>query len=148
MAADLDLVRRLVKADHGLVVVSTTRPDGSVHSTVVNAGVLDDPITGSPAVGMVLLGGVRKLDLLRRNQQATVTFRAGWHWASVDGPVRIIGPDDPHPGFDPADLPGLLRAIFISAGGTHEDFGEFDRVMAAERRVAVFVAPNRILGHG
>lgn len=148
MPADLDLVRRLVSADHGLVVVSTTRPDGSVHSSVVNAGVLDDPITGSPAVGMVLRGGVRKLDLLRRNGRATVAFRAGWEWAAVDGPVRIIGPDDPDPGFDPADLPGLLRAIFTAAGGTHEDFAEYDRVMAAERRAAVLVSPDRVLGNG
>jgi PPOX class probable F420-dependent enzyme len=148
MPADLDLVRRLVSADHGLVVVSTTRPDGSVHSSVVNAAVLADPITGGPAVCMVLRGGVRKLDLLRRNGQATVAFRAGWEWAAVDGPVRIIGPDDPEPGFDPADLPGLLRAIFTAAGGTHEDFAEFDRVMAAERRAAVLVTPARILGNG
>lgn len=146
MPADLDAVRRLVAADHGLVVVSTTRPDNSVHATVVNAGVLDDPISGVPSVGMVLRGGVRKLDLLRRNGRATVTFRAGWEWASVDGPVRIIGPDDPAAGFDAADLPGLLRAIFTAAGGTHDDFDEYDRVMAAERRAAVFVEPARILG--
>ena len=53
MAADLDLVRRLVAADHGLAVVATTRADGSVHASVVNAGVLDDPLTGVPVVGFV-----------------------------------------------------------------------------------------------
>lgn len=139
-------MRRLVGADHGLVVVSTTRPDNTVHSSVVNAGVLDDPISGAPSVGMVLRGGVRKLDHLRRTGRATVTFRAGWEWASVDGPVRIIGPDDPVAEFDPAGLPALLRAIFTAAGGTHDNFDEYDRVMAAERRAAVFVEPARILG--
>jgi hypothetical protein len=148
MSADLDLVRRLVRGDHGLVVVSLARPDGSVHSSVVNAGVLDDPVSGVASVAMVLRGGVRKLDLLRRGGRATVTFRVGWEWASVDGPVRIIGPDDPEPGFDAAGLPGLLRDVFTAAGGTHEDFAEYDRVMAAQRRAAVFVAPARIIGNG
>jgi hypothetical protein len=148
MTADLGLVRRLVLGDNGLVVISTPRPDNSVHSSVVNAGVCDDPITGEPTVGMVLLGGVRKLDLLRRNGFATVTFRVGRQWASVDGPVRIIGPDDPEPGFDQAGLPALLRTIFTAAGGTHGDFDEYDRVMAAERRTAVFVAPQRIISNG
>lgn len=30
-----------------------------------------------------------------------------------------------------------------AAGGTHEDFDEYDRVMAAERRAAVLVRPTR-----
>ena len=46
MAADLDLVRRLGAADHGLAVIATTRADGSVQASVVNAGVLDHPVTG------------------------------------------------------------------------------------------------------
>ncbi|MDP8949815.1 MAG: hypothetical protein M3N00_06170 [Actinomycetota bacterium] len=40
----------------------------------------------------------------------------------------------------------LLRDIFSAAGGTHEDFGEYDRVMAAERRAAVLVRPTRLTG--
>ena len=142
MAADLNLVRRLVVGDRGLVVVSTTRPDGSVHSSVVNAGVIDDPISGAASVGMVLRGGVRKLDLLRANGKATVTFRVGWQWVSVDGPVRIIGWEDGY-----SDLPKLLRDVFTAAGGTHDDFDEYDRVMAAEKRVAVFVEAARIIGN-
>ena len=45
-------------------------------------------------------------------------------------------------------LPALLRDIFIAAGGTHDDWDEYDRVMAAERRTAVLVEPARILGNG
>ncbi len=40
-------------------------------------------------------------------------------------------------------LPGLLRDVFAAAGGTHADWDEFDRVMAAERRAAVLVEPTR-----
>lgn len=147
MAGDLDLVRQLVAGDHGLAIVSTTRADGTVHASLVNAGVLDtDPLGGGqPVVATVIRGGAHKLTLLRRTGQATLTFRAGWQWASVDGPVRIVGPDDPADGFDPAGLPGLLRDIFSAAGGIHEDWAEFDRVMAAERRAAVLVTPNRVI---
>jgi PPOX class probable F420-dependent enzyme len=141
MAADLDLVRRLGAADHGLAIVATTRADGSVQASLVNAGVLDHPVGGEPVVAFVARGDALKVRLLRRAGRAAVTFRAGWEWVAVEGPVSMIGPDDPAPG---VELPPLLRAIFIAAGGTHEDWDEFDRVMAAEGRGAVFVAPARI----
>jgi len=141
MVADLDLVRRLAAADRGLAIIATTRADGSVQSSLVNAGVLDHPVTGEPVVGIVVAGAALKLRLLRRSGRAAVTFRAGWEWVAVEGPVTMIGPDDPAAG---VDLPSLLRAIFTAAGGTHDDWDEFDRVMAAEARVGVFVAPARI----
>lgn len=140
MSADLDLVRRLAGADHGLAVVATTRTDG----TVVNAGVLDDPMTHRPAVGFVTAGSALKLTLLRRTGRATVVFRAGWEWVSVEGPVRLLGPDDMANGFALVRLPMLLRDVFTAAGGTHKDWSEFDRVMADERRTAVFIEPERL----
>ncbi len=48
----------------------------------------------------------------------------------------------------PAAVPGLLRAVFRSAGGTHDDWDEYDRVMAAEGRLAVLVTPARIVSNG
>ncbi len=35
-------------------------------------------------------------------------------------------------------------AVFRAAGGTHQDWPEFDSVMAAERRCAAFVRAERI----
>jgi hypothetical protein len=56
--------------------------------------------------------------------------------------VRLVGPDD---GADLGlDVPETIRSVFRAAGGTHEDWDEFDRVMAAERRCAVFVRADRI----
>ncbi|WP_020666255.1 pyridoxamine 5'-phosphate oxidase family protein [Amycolatopsis nigrescens] len=147
MSPDLDLVRRLSQAEHGLATIATTRPDGTVHASIVNAGVIDDPVTGKPCVGFVARGGVRKLDLFRRNGQATIVFRRGWEWVAVDGPTHLIGPDDPDPAFDPAGLPELLRDVFKAATGTHDDWAEYDRVMATERRVAVFIEAARITGN-
>jgi hypothetical protein len=137
----LDDLRRLVTLDHGLAVVSVPRDDGTIASTVVNAGVLDHE--GTPVVAFVAAGRAVKLARLRLRAYATVTLRAGWEWASVDGPATLIGPDDPRPG---VDVPSLLRAVFTAAGGTHDDWDTFDRVMAEERRAAVLVAPARIYG--
>jgi hypothetical protein len=38
----------------------------------------------------------------------------------------------------------LLREIFTAAGGHHEDFAEYDRAMAAERRTAILLTPTRL----
>ena len=148
MPADLDLVRRLASADHGLAVVTTTRRDGSVQASVVNAGVVDDPITNLSVVGFVARGSTVKLRLLRRTGRATVVFRAGWDWVAVDGPVRLVGPDDLPEGFAVDRLSQLLRDVFTAAGGTHEDWAEYDRVMAAERRTAVLIEPARLTSNG
>jgi hypothetical protein len=140
MPADLDQIRRLGRADHGLVVVAVARPDGSVNTSVVNAGVLADPVTGEDVVGFVARGDAQKLRYLRESGRAAVTFRSGWEWATVEGPVRLAGPDDELPGLAVEQLPQLLRDVFTAAGGTHDDWNEYDRVMAAERRTAVLVS--------
>jgi hypothetical protein len=42
----------------------------------------------------------------------------------------------------------LLREAFKGAGGTHDDWDEYDRVMAADRRAVVFVTPTRVYSNG
>ena len=142
--ANIEDFRRLVPGDHGLVVVSVTRTDGTISSSVVNAGVLPHPVTGETVVGMVIRGGTRKLAYLRERPYANVVIRSGWQWAAAEGPVDLIGPDDPAPSVDPERLRLLLREIFTAAGGTHDDFEEYDRVMAADRRAAVLVTPAKL----
>ena len=63
---------------------------------------------------------------------------------ACEGDASIIGPDDPHPTFDADAVRLLLRDIFRSAGWSHEDWDEYDRVMAAERRAAVLITPRRV----
>jgi hypothetical protein len=67
---------------------------------------------------------------------------------AVEGATSIIGPDDVPAGFDVAQLPKLLRDIFVAAGGTHDDWDEYDRVMASERRAALFIKPERVYSNG
>jgi PPOX class probable F420-dependent enzyme len=142
--ANIEDFRKLVAGDHGLVVVSVTRGDGTISSSVVNAGVLPHPVTGESVVGMVVRGGTRKLANWRARPYANVVIRSGWQWAAAEGRVDLIGPDDQVPGFDADRLRLLLREIFTAAGGTHEDFDTYDRVMREERRTAVFVHPDRV----
>ena len=146
--SDLDAFAKLVPADHGLVVVSTTRADGTIQSSVVNAGVLDHPTSGKPVVAFVAAGNSARLVNLRARPRATIVIRAGWSWAGVEGRVDLAGPDDPLDGVDAERLRPLLREIFTAAGGTHDNWDEYDRVMADERRVAVLVDPERTYGSG
>jgi PPOX class probable F420-dependent enzyme len=142
--ADIADFRKLIAGDHGLVVVSTLRENETIASSVVNAGVLPHPVTGEPVVGMVIQGGTRKLEHLRARPRATVAVRVGWQWATAEGPVELAGPADPLPGVNGERVRLLLREIFTAAGGTHEDFDEYDRVMLAQGRTAVLVHPERV----
>ena len=143
--ATIDDVRGVVALDHGLATLSTLRADGIVESTVVNAGVLDHPTTKEPVAAFVGRPGTAKLRHLRARPQATLLWRAGWAWVAAEGTVELIGPDDPHPLVPLSELPRLLRRIHASAGGGHDDdWVEFDRTVAAERRVAVLLTPRRI----
>ena len=128
----MEQVRAMVPRDHGLAVIATTRSDGSVQASVVNAGVLAHPVDGSPVLGFVAQGGSAKLSHLRARPRLSAVLRAGWEWVAVEGDALRL----------------LLRDVFLAAGGTHDDFDEYDRVMAAERRTAVLVRPQRVYGVG
>ncbi|OLT14059.1 pyridoxamine 5'-phosphate oxidase [Pseudonocardia sp. CNS-139] len=136
----------MVPAEHGLASVSIVRADGTPHSSLVNAGVTDHPLTGRPVAAYVTYGQV-KLRNLRARPATSILWRAGWQWAAVEGPSELIGPDDPADGVDAEGLRLLLRAVFTAAGGTHDDWDTYDRVMREERRTAVLVAPTRVLGN-
>ena len=140
----LDAFAALVPLDHGLCVLSTTRRDGTVQASVVNAGVLRHPVTGDEVVGLVAAGGTRKVRNLRADPRATIVVRAGWQWVTVEGTVELVGPDDRRAAVDDEALRVLLQDVFRAAGGTHDDWDEYDRAMAHERRAAVLVNPTRI----
>ena len=143
----IEEVRAYLAKDNGLAIVRTTQADERVLSSVVNCGVIKHPITGVPCVALVSAGRAARLGHIRRGSQATIAIRRGWTWRSVTGPADLIGPDDLSDGIDAEALRLLLREVFQAAGGTHDDFDEYDRVMVDEGRVAVLVAPDRILGN-
>jgi len=142
--ATIENVRELAGRDQGLAVVVTQRADGSPQTSIVNAGVLTHPVSGDAVVGLVVQGNTRKHANLRRRPRATVVFRVGWEWVAVEGPVDLAGPDDPLDGLDAGRVPQVLRDVFSAAGGTHDDWDEYDRVMADQKRLAVLVGPERV----
>jgi hypothetical protein len=63
---------------------------------------------------------------------------------AVEGSAELIGPDDPWPAIDADAQRLLLRSVFTAAGGSHDDWNEYDRAMAEQRRTAVLVRPSRV----
>ncbi|MDQ1532689.1 MAG: hypothetical protein QOF28_450 [Actinomycetota bacterium] len=146
--SDLTQFSTLALRDHGLVVVTTLRSDATMQASVVNAGVIEHPVTGAAAVAFVAQGGSRKLANLRVRPRSTIVARASWEWVAAEGVAEIIGPDDPAVGIDAEALRVLLRAVFTAAGGTHDDWPTYDRVMAEDQRAAVIIPPERVYSNG
>ena len=138
----------LAAAESGLAVISTVRADGTVQASLVNVGLLPHPAGGQPSLGFTTYGKV-KLANLRARPQLAVTFRNGWQWATVEGRSELAGPDDAQPWLADGDqLRLLLREVFTAAGGTHDNWDEYDRVMAKERRAVVLIEPSRVYSNG
>ena len=145
---DLDRFARLAGQGHHLGVLSTLRGDGTIQSSLVSVGVFDHPRDGRPVVALVARGGTRKLAHLRARPEATVVVQSGFEWVAAEGAADLAGPDDALTGFDPERLPSLLRQVFVAAGGTHDDWATYDRVMAEEGRTAVLITPRRVYSNG
>jgi PPOX class probable F420-dependent enzyme len=145
MQKTLEDFATLAKEGRGLATVAVLRSEATIHSSLVNVAVLPHPRTEEPQVGFVTYGAV-KLRNLRQRPQCTVTIVSGHKWVTVEGDAELIGPDDQPAWFDQSRLPGLLREVFTAAGGSHDDWEAYDRVMAEQRRVAVFVSRRRIYG--
>jgi PPOX class probable F420-dependent enzyme len=139
----LEEAAALARDEHGLVIVATLRGDGTIQSSLVNAGIVPHPVTGESTLAFVTNGPV-KLANLRARPQVTATFRNGWQWAAVEGHAELAGPDDPQPWPGPERLRLLLREIFSAADGEHDDWDACDRAMAGERRPAALVRPDRV----
>ncbi|GBG38960.1 TIGR03618 family F420-dependent PPOX class oxidoreductase [Mycobacterium montefiorense] len=138
----------LAAGESGLAVISTVRADTTVQASLVNVGELTHPQTGEAVLGFTTYGKV-KLANLRERPQLAVTFRNGWQWATVEGRAELAGPDDTQPWLaDAEQLRLLLREVFTAAGGTHDDWDEYDRVMAKERRAVVLIPPTRVYSNG
>lgn len=142
---ELDLARDLGAREAGLAVAITSRADGTPRASVVNAGVLNHPLTGDQVVGFVSRGAARKLADLRRRPRTTVVFRSAWDWVAVEGDATLVGPDDHLDALDESDILLLVRTIYAAAvGGNSDQWSELDSTMTTERHTAVLVRPLRV----
>jgi PPOX class probable F420-dependent enzyme len=115
-------------------VVSTIRPSGTVQSTLVNVGLYAE------GLGFTIVGQSRKEYNLRRHPACTATIHHGPYWITVEGRARLHTWDNT----DSDTMRRLLREIYVAAGGTHDDWDTYDRVVRTERRAAVVLVPERI----
>ena len=145
--ASLEEVKQYLSTDTGLAVISTTQRDGRVLSSLVNCGVIAHPVSGEARVAMVSGGKAARLDHVRRGSEVTVAVTRGWNWVGVTGPAELIGPADQAAEVDADATRLLIREIFTAAGGTHDNFDEFDKAMAEDGRTAVLITPDRIIGN-
>ncbi len=68
---------------------------------------------------------------------------------TAEGRAELAGPNDGQQWLKDAEqLRLLLREVFTAAGGTHDNWDEYDRVMAKERRAVVLIAPTRVYSNG
>ena len=140
----LERARELGSRESGLAVVIAHRLNGTPYASVVNAGILEHPLSDESVVGFVARSGTRKLPNLRRHPEITVVFRSGWDWIAVEGNAELVGPYDQPQDFDMTELPFLLRQIYAAAvGGRPNDWSELDEAMTAESHTAVLVQPIR-----
>ena len=139
-AAGLADLVSLAAEENYLVVVSTARADGSIQSSVVNAGPVAHPLDGSPALAFVTYGPAKLAHLRARP------------WADRHRPARLaLGGRRGHRPDHRPGRPGAggrrgaaAREIFAAAGGTHDDWDGYDAEMRAQGRAAVLLTPTRV----
>ena len=86
MAVTLAMIENFIAREYGLAIVSMVRPDGTPASSLVNAGVLDHPLTGQRCLGFVVRGSARKVSHLRAAPYVSIVWRDGWRWVGAAGP--------------------------------------------------------------
>ena len=143
----LDHLRRFLADETGLATISTVQQDGRVLSSIANCGIISHPMSGIECVALVSVGTAARLKHVRRGSEVTISVRRGWNWVAATGKAELIGPDDNVDSVDAEALRLLLREIYQAAGGTHNDFDEYDAEMVRSRRAAVLVAPTRLIGN-
>jgi hypothetical protein len=96
----LQEVASLSSHERGLVVVSTLRANGTIQSSLVNAGVLAHPATAETILALVASGPV-KLANLRARPQVTATSATVGNGRRSKGTPSSPDPTIPNPGWAP-----------------------------------------------
>ena len=125
---------------HHLGVVTTQRPNGATHTSIVVCGAYK-----GHAAFVIVRGASVKTRNLRQNPNCTVlTVTPDWrNWVSVEGEAQLI---DYH-NTDPEEVRQLLRDVFRACGDSdHPDWAEYDQAMRQQDAVVVLVSPQRVYG--
>ncbi|MEC3956872.1 pyridoxamine 5'-phosphate oxidase [Nocardia sp. CDC153] len=145
-------LRVLTEQAGGLMVFAGVA-NGRVPASLVNAGLVEHPVSGAPTLAHVAYRDSRRVARLAVTPQASLTVHDGRRWLTAEGhadlifgPWHEVGPDHALR-LDAARYAELLREIFRRAGGgEHPDWPEYDAAMRREQRVAVLVDLRRLYG--
>ncbi len=121
-------------------VVTTHRPGGAAHSSIVVCGAYRD----CAAFVSVHKNSV-KVRNLRRDPRCTVlAVTNDWRsFAAVEGEARLFD----HANTEAEEIRIMLREVFRACGDSdHSDWEEYDRAMIAQEAVAVLVRPEKVVG--
>ena len=86
--------------EQGLVVLSTLRANGTIQSSLVNAGVLAHPVTGETILAVVAAGPV-KLANLRADPKSPPPSATAGNGRRLKGTPNSPDPTTPNPGWTP-----------------------------------------------
>jgi len=121
-------------------VVSTNRPDGSTHSSIVVCGIYQNKPTF-----VSVYPKSQKIVNLRRNPNCTLVSVTGdWrNYAVIEGTVSMMDYNDTEPEL----MRSKLREAYMACSDTpHPDWEEYDEAMIRQKAVIVSLIPVRVYG--
>lgn len=144
----------VIDAVGGLAVFACAA-EGRVPAGLVNAGLIEHPVSGEPVFAHVAYGDSHRVARLAKRPECSITVHDGRRWLTVEGRAELLhGPWDDRSATDAPELrlgedryAELHRTIYRAAGGgEHPDWPGFDVTMRTERRVAVLAGLDRLYG--
>ena len=125
---------------HHRGIVNTFQRNGSVQSSIVVAGAMDDKV-----VFVSVNGASAKVRNLRRDPRCTVVaVTADWRqYVVAEGRAQLFDSKNSAP----EELRVMLRDTYRACGDQdHPDWNEYDRAMVSQDAVVVWVHPQRLYG--
>ncbi len=125
---------------HHRGVISTRRPDGATHSSIVVCGAYE-----GHAAFVSVYPRSQKIRNLRRDPRCTVlAVSEDWRqWVSVEGSAALFD----YGSTDAERMRLMLRRVYMACSHTeHPSWEEYDQAMIDQEAVIVLVAPRRVYG--
>jgi len=125
---------------HHRGVITTYRPNGAMHASIVVCGAYQEQ-----AAFVIVRGTSVKARHLRRDPRCTVlAVTEDWRsWASVEGTAQLFD----YANTETETMRRMLREVFRACGDKdHPDWEEYDRAMRQQDAVIVLVRPEKVYG--
>jgi PPOX class probable F420-dependent enzyme len=131
--------RHFLEKNHRCVV-STHRPDGAAHSSIVVCGAYQEQ-----AVFASVHQKSVKVHNLRGDPRCTVlAVTNNWHsFVTIEGEASLFD----YSNSEPEEIRILLREVFRACGDKdHSNWEGYDQAMRDQKAVAVLVRPRKVYG--